>query len=174
MIQFQFRTMKAKGTPLLTFDHNLTLDSVWSGREDVVKGSDVHCLLDAQFFAEMVTVKGKLVAKPTLRCARCLSTFEQTMNMDMLEMFFEPSEEMLFEEDANIHAVHDDLVVLEPYIEENVSMAIPFAPLCHKQCKGLCPECGINRNEQTCNCTTEKLNPKFAALAKLLQPDSNQ
>ncbi len=172
MIQFHFRTMKAKGNPVLVFDQQLTLHSVWEDRTDVITGSEIHCQVEAQHIGEMVTVKGTLKARPTLRCARCLSDFEHNMNVNVMELFFEPSDVMQIEEDENIHAIRDDLVVLDPYFAENVSIAIPNVPLCSNQCKGLCPECGVNRNETECTCTSERLNPKFAALAKLLQSDS--
>lgn len=40
--------------------------------------------------------------------------------------------------------------------------------LCQPDCRGLCPECGANRNVETCACDLSRVDPRFAALAKLL------
>jgi uncharacterized protein len=40
--------------------------------------------------------------------------------------------------------------------------------LCRPDCRGLCPECGVNRNVETCACDVSRVDPRFAALARLL------
>ena len=44
--------------------------------------------------------------------------------------------------------------------------ATPFVVLCKDDCKGLCPHCGANLNEENCTCSNapDAMNP-FAALA---------
>ena len=44
--------------------------------------------------------------------------------------------------------------------------------LCRPDCKGLCPECGANRNLETCACDLSWVDPRFATLAKLLDHDN--
>ncbi len=39
-------------------------------------------------------------------------------------------------------------------------------PLCSK-CKGLCPKCGINLNEDQCDCESEYVDPRFEKLKEL-------
>jgi uncharacterized metal-binding protein YceD (DUF177 family) len=48
---------------------------------------------------------------------------------------------------ANEHEVS-----LHPFIHENTVVNIPMLILCSEDCKGLCPECGENRNRTQCNC----------------------
>ncbi len=43
-------------------------------------------------------------------------------------------------------------VSLHPYIHEAVVVGIPILILCNDECKGLCPECGANRNHGKCTC----------------------
>jgi uncharacterized protein len=40
--------------------------------------------------------------------------------------------------------------------------------LCRPDCQGMCPTCGINRNDETCACVDDDIDPRFAALKKLL------
>lgn len=40
--------------------------------------------------------------------------------------------------------------------------------LCSEDCKGLCPGCGANLNEESCRCRKE-VDPRLAKLAQLLE-----
>ncbi len=68
-----------------------------------------------------------------------------------------------------------DLVTLPPsqyefsfdqYIIENLIVNIPMQIICKEDCKGLCPQCGINRNQSSCDCT-DTADPRWDALRKL-------
>jgi len=60
----------------------------------------------------------------------------------------------------------DDWLDLEPLAHDACILELPLAPLCGPDCLGLCPECGANRNHETCTCT-EKTDPRWAGLAGL-------
>lgn len=51
---------------------------------------------------------------------------------------------------------------------EEFSLALPIKPLCAETCRGLCPECGVNRNQDPCDCGKERVDPRLAALAGLI------
>lgn len=53
---------------------------------------------------------------------------------------------------------------------EEFSLALPVKPLCGESCKGLCPECGANRNTDSCACSAPKGDPRLAALRGLTVP----
>ncbi len=44
---------------------------------------------------------------------------------------------------------------LDAHVYENLIVSIPMQILCNDDCKGLCAECGINLNTETCNCVRE-------------------
>jgi len=50
--------------------------------------------------------------------------------------------------------------------EEMVLSQSPFA-LCAPDCRGLCPRCGVNLNEETCQCISEEQDPRWDALRAL-------
>ena len=50
---------------------------------------------------------------------------------------------------------------------EELSLALPVKPLCHGDCKGLCPVCGCNRNTDSCTCGRDQGDPRLAALRGL-------
>jgi uncharacterized protein len=41
-------------------------------------------------------------------------------------------------------------------------------PLCAEDCRGLCPECGVNLNRTACECTPKREDPRLAPLKQLL------
>ena len=52
-------------------------------------------------------------------------------------------------------------------VRDALVLELPAAPLHAPDCAGLCPSCGIDRNRASCDCTTEDLDPRWAALRSL-------
>ncbi len=62
---------------------------------------------------------------------------------------------------------------LGPQVWEEAVLSAPVKYLCRNACRGLCPHCGANLNEQTCDCVKEEAvlsNTGLAGLADLF-PD---
>jgi len=72
-------------------------------------------------------------------------------------------------EDLDLFPYDGDIVDLEPLFREQFVLAIPYAPLCKEDCKGLCPQCGIDRNSATCRCEPP-IDPRLAPLKGLKIP----
>ena len=53
-------------------------------------------------------------------------------------------------------------------VREQLFLALPMKRLCRADCAGLCPTCGVNRNEVRCDCPPEPTDPRLAPLKKLL------
>lgn len=62
----------------------------------------------------------------------------------------------------------EDRIDLTQMILEQIVLALPMKPLCRVDCRGLCPECGANRNTASCACTQEDTDPRWASLKTLL------
>jgi uncharacterized protein len=56
---------------------------------------------------------------------------------------------------------------LEDILLEQVVLALPMQRVCSDACKGICPVCGGNRNETTCDCRGEGADDRWGALRKL-------
>ena len=56
---------------------------------------------------------------------------------------------------------------LETFLAEVVSLAVPIQPLCREDCVGLCPRCGCDLNQTSCDCEELKPESPFAVLARL-------
>ena len=57
--------------------------------------------------------------------------------------------------------------VLGPMVRELVLMELPPAPLCREDCAGICPTCGADRNQATCDCEQDLGDPRWAGLDAL-------
>jgi uncharacterized protein len=65
------------------------------------------------------------------------------------EMLTDPEVEPVSHNDGSVS-------ILDP-VREAVILSIPSLPLCDEQCRGLCPQCGINRNEEQCEHDVEAM-----------------
>lgn len=72
-------------------------------------------------------------------------------------------------EDLDVFPFDGERIDLEPLFREQFVLAIPYAPLCAETCKGLCPQCGIDRNTASCTCQPP-IDPRLAALKGLKIP----
>jgi uncharacterized protein len=58
---------------------------------------------------------------------------------------------------------------LADVVREQVLLALPMQKLCRPDCQGICPVCGVNRNETTCQCKLQQVDERWAALKNLKQ-----
>ena len=57
---------------------------------------------------------------------------------------------------------------MDELVMTDVTLELPFQLLCREECKGLCPVCGADLNETTCNCNTKQVDPRLEKLKMLL------
>src|SRR5256885_4385898 len=47
--------------------------------------------------------------------------------------------------------------------------SLPMQRVCSADCKGICPVCGRDRNESSCDCRVEAADDRWSALRKISQ-----
>lgn len=113
---------------------------------------------------EGIVVSGTISAGMSLTCARCLRRYSEPVEVRVRELFtIDP------DPDTDEYAYDADGGELdpEPMVRDAVGLAMPFAPLCRPDCKGLCERCGGDRNVGECGCG-EVVDPRWAPLQDLL------
>ncbi len=61
-----------------------------------------------------------------------------------------------FDENENFSIDIKNLTIdLYDMIRQEIILHFPLIPLCSLSCKGLCPTCGKNKNEQKCHCKVD-------------------
>jgi uncharacterized protein len=69
---------------------------------------------------------------------------------------------------------YDDLVVpFGPLIEEQLQLELPMKALCRNDCKGLCPQCGADRNAAPCTCAPPS-DERWKSLKTILEHDDRK
>lgn len=101
-------------------------------------------------------------------CDRCGEEFTNELKSDFRLVYLfgqNPGES----EAVNLYYLSpdEDKIDLRPDVVEYSVLSVPMKKLCKEDCRGLCPHCGVNLNNETCNCTKENINPVWAPLLKL-------
>lgn len=107
---------------------------------------------------EGVLVTGLVDAALILECARCLKDFGSELSAEVCELYASGTGA----EDA--YPISGDELDLEPLLRDVLGLGLPFNPLCKTECKGLCAQCGKDLNTGPCECRTDELDPRWAAL----------
>lgn len=119
-----------------------------------------------------IRVKGHLNVDMETDCDRCLDPAACTVDGDF-ELYYRPVEEgygeekALDESEAEMGFYEGNGVELNDTLREYVLLAMPMQKLCSEGCKGLCPECGQNRNQQACQCQVKAVDDRWAALKEM-------
>jgi uncharacterized protein len=118
-----------------------------------------------------VHVTGALRATVVVDCRRCLQPVRRDLEVSV-DWLFEPD----LDEDAEnegIFALEDEEegeLDLAPKIREELLLEVPAYPLCSEECQGLCPVCGTDQNEGSCECDTSEVDPRWGPLQDLASP----
>jgi uncharacterized protein len=120
-----------------------------------------------------VFVNGHVDARAQVECDRCLKPIELPVNADFeLEYItgseYESSEVAeLTEAEMSVSVFDGDAIDVDEIVKEQILLAVPTRMLCREDCKGICPQCGTDRNTGECKCVTEDIDPRWAALKNL-------
>ena len=133
--------------------------------------------LKAERIEDMVKVEGSIQAYVRLPCNRCLESYETPLASTYALTFTSrvpdiPAEEEAQEveltaADMGLVYFQGDTIDLRSTIQEQVVMDIPIKSLCSRECKGLCPGCGVNLNFAACTCSRQSVAGSFSKLKDL-------
>lgn len=106
-------------------------------------------------------------------CARCVEPVVHPLTAEF-DLIFRPlgvdggaSEYAISPAETEIGYYHESGLLLEDVVREQVLLSLPARTLCKANCKGLCPRCGQNLNEEACSCAAAPADPRWNALSEL-------
>ena len=70
-------------------------------------------------------------------------------------------------EEAEVGFYEGNALELNDVFREQVLLALPMQRVCREDCKGICPDCGKNRNQNECQCQKSITDDRWAALQQL-------
>jgi len=120
-----------------------------------------------------VFVNGHVETRAKIECDRCLRPVETPVNADFALEYISGSEyesseaAELTEAEMSVSVFDGQAIDVDEMVKEQILLAVPTRMLCREDCKGICPECGTDRNTSDCSCATSDIDPRWAALKNL-------
>ena len=131
----------------------------------VPAGAEVDLDLRLESVAEGVLVSGTAAATAAGQCSRCLIEVTEPIVAGIRELFaFPDSATAATTDEDEIPLVVDDRIDLQQVVRDEIVTALPMAPLCRPDCRGLCPDCGGRFDDLEPDHSHEILDPRWAAL----------
>ena len=131
---------------------------------------DYHTSVVLDKFENQIIIDVETGITADLTCDRCAADFQSVINSKykMVYLFqsnFSESED----EKEDIVYLHPDTdkIELDSDVRDFAILAVPMKRLCSENCKGLCPRCGENLNDGSCNCDEKIIDPRWESLQKL-------
>ncbi len=104
-------------------------------------------------------------------CDRCTKEYDTEVNhsFKMTYLIGENFGSEDEEEQTDVHYLNsdEDKIDLQNDVTELTQLALPMKSICSDDCKGLCPKCGADLNEKSCNCKDDEIDPAWEPLLKL-------
>jgi DUF177 domain-containing protein len=128
----------------------------------------------AERAGEEIRVAGNLSAEMEMTCSRCLEPARCTIEK-AFDLFFRENDEDLIDED-DVELSEEDTrtaffagtqLAIGDVLREQILLGLPMKALCRVDCKGLCPVCGTNRNQNTCTCSVDVFSPHMEKLLEI-------
>lgn len=135
----------------------------------VSEGSTVHVDGSMDSIADGLVLTGQITAPVHAECIRCLKPINKDWHVDVVAFFpfnadvagrgSYKSTQASRDDDVDIVAEEDEsedtyplspgsaFADIEALIRDNLVESLPLQPLCQEDCQGLCPQCGINLND---------------------------
>lgn len=112
-----------------------------------------------------IFVKGQTQGELPQLCARCAETFVRPFKKNFNVSFCKDEKHIqVFPDDLSeltgdfdVEFVPKGEIDLGEVIREQIALEIPFQPLCKPDCKGLCAQCGANKNISDCKCEVKNI-----------------
>jgi uncharacterized protein len=137
---------------------------------------NLHIRGRAELFSalEEIRVEGHITVTIEAECDRCLETSRRSFDRDFdlryrpASMEQEGSEAELEEGESEIGFYEGEGVKLAEVAREQLLLWLPMHWTCHEDCRGMCPVCGTNLNQQDCGCQQQTGDARWAALKNLM------
>ena len=120
-----------------------------------------------------IRIQGRLNTRLESDCARCLEPLTQDVEREF-DLLYRPQgadagrdEISVTDAEAEISYYEGEGILLDDVVREQILLAVPLKVTCREDCKGLCPQCGVNRNLEQCSCVIAQEEPRWAALKEI-------
>jgi uncharacterized protein len=118
-----------------------------------------------------IYLKSEISAAGNFTCDRCLEDFEKAISGKMNTVYVFSQDDAEKNDGDEIRIISPETMNLDitDDARQAILLAVPLKLLCSDDCKGLCPHCGVNWNQQACKCRdTQETDTRWENLKKIL------
>ncbi len=115
-----------------------------------------------------ILVSGDINTAVQLSCSRCLKPFDLPIDAGYNQEFCHEKDKSINEE---CRLFDGGIIDFTQTVTEELILSLPMKWLCQEECQGLCPYCGKDRNENSCNCKEEDVDPRLEVLKKFFDKE---
>ncbi len=105
-----------------------------------------------------IYIRGDLGTELEILCARCLTPVHRKVRVNF-DLCYHPLEDCPRQEELKVPPGEEELgfyqgngLLVEDLVREQVLLTLPMRVVCREDCRGLCPQCGCDRNHEACDC----------------------
>jgi uncharacterized protein len=139
-------------------ERDAVLEGLAISASGVPEGEPVRLDLELQAVNDAIVAVGTVRAPWTGECRRCLKSAAGEVVSEVREVYERDPVE------GETRLLRGSVVDLTELARDAVLLELPLAPVCRDDCAGLCPSCGVDRNETSCDCVPDTKDPRWAAL----------
>ncbi len=171
-----FLSVKEMELRKIRFDESFAPGQIDFSGEAIEQEAPLHATGVAQLLPHTggeVRIQGKYSVQMGAVCDRCLGAAHFPLDT-AFDLFYRPvstiaheKEEEIDEGEAEIGFYDDGGLELEDVLREQVLLALPMQRVCAEACRGICPTCGKNRNENACQCAAGAGDARWSSLRYL-------
>ena len=119
-----------------------------------------------------IWVTADLVSWAPVSCSRCLQNCWQSSSLQIQEEFLttlgiSSKESALAKKEGTFTIDSEKVLSIEEAIRQYSITGATMKPLCMEMCAGICSNCGINLNFQTCSCIIPDNDSQWGKLKSL-------
>jgi uncharacterized protein len=146
------------------------------GLFDIIDKVDVDFYIEKN--SEGFIIKGAVKTKLELECSRCLKKYHQDINGEIEAYYINERLSDKYIKNEKLESLDNTIFFNESKVDitdriiESILMEISEKPLCDENCKGLCPVCGVDLNENPEHKHEEEyIDPRFAKLLDIFNEE---
>jgi uncharacterized protein len=109
-------------------------------------------------------LSGKIAASGHADCSRCLESFSMKWSVPVEITVLRDTHSEEEEGETLVIQQRKGVVDLSDAVNECTVLALPQTSVCSEDCKGLCSQCGIDKNKAVCDCIDEDFDPRWEGL----------
>jgi len=171
-VQISISSIRDRHGAALPFEFSLPPESLNELPGDVRALADLEVRGEVTNTGESMLVRAEVRGRFATTCSRCLQEAETAVDFTIRERFRRhdgqrsDAQDPLAgdEQDDDVSYYLGDRIDLGEVVREHVALQLPMKPVCRDDCRGLCPQCGANWNEGTCDCRPDDVDPRLAVL----------